>query len=107
MNYLATKLAIVQVARSQGKTKTEKTDKSCHPADIPTKPPHGKERMFKRERLLGLMVVPPAKSSSSATAATGAGGAEDEADRARRAPSGPPPGTWDRALGRLLGRGRG
>ena len=30
ITYLATKLAIAQEAKSQGKTKTEKTDESCH-----------------------------------------------------------------------------
>ena len=107
MKYLATKLAVVQEVRSQGKIKTKKIDESCHPAGILTKPLQRKESAFNRGRLLGPRVAPPAKPSPNAATATGASGAEGEDDRARRAPPGPAPGTWSRALGRLLGRGRG
>ena len=107
MKYLAAKLAILHVARSQGKTKTDLLDESCHPPGILTKPLQGKEYVFKRGRLLGLRVVPPAKPSSGAATATSASGAEGKADRARRAPSDPAPETWGRAVGRLLGQGRG
>ena len=58
-------------ARSQGKIKTEKINKSCHPAGVLTKLLQGKEYAFKRGRLLGLR----AKPSSSAAVATGASGA--------------------------------
>ena len=107
IKYLAAKLAIMQEARSRGKVKTEKSDESSHPAEILTKPLQREKFVLKRRRLLKLRAVLPAKLSFSATTATGSGGAEGEADRARRAPSDPAPGTWGRALGRLLGRGRG
>ena len=107
MKYLAAKLVILQEARSKGKTKTEKIDESLQPLGILTKPLQGKEYVFKRGRLLGPRAVPPARPSSGATTATGASGAEGKADRARRAPSDLAPGTCGRALGRLLGRGRG
>ena len=59
MKYLATKPAIVQAARSEGKVRTEKIGEDCHSADILTKPLQGKEFEFKRGRLLGLRVAPP------------------------------------------------
>ena len=59
MKYLAAKLVILQEARSQGKTKTEKTDESCHPPHIQTKLLQGKVYVFKRGRLLGLRAVLP------------------------------------------------
>ena len=107
MKYLAAKLAVVQEARSRGKTKTRKIDESFHPADILTKPLQGREFVFKRGRLLGLKAVPPAKPSSSAAVATGVGSVEGRADQDRCHPHGPAPGTWSRALERLLGRERG
>ena len=48
MKYLAAKMAILQEDRSQGKTKAEKTDGSCHPPEILTKPLQGKGYLFKR-----------------------------------------------------------
>ena len=107
MKYLAVKMTSAAKARSQGKIKTEEIDEIYHPPDILTKPLKRKECVFKRGRLLGLSVVPPAKPSSGATTAAGASGAEGKADRARCAPCDPVPGTWGRALGRLLSRGRG
>ena len=98
-------LAIAQEARSQGKTKTEKTGGSFHTPDISTKPLQGKDFVFKRP--LGLEVTPPAKPSSGAAPAANAGEAEGKAGRPQRAPSGPATGTRDRALGELPGRGRG
>ena len=83
----------MQEARAQGKTKTEKTDKGCHPADILTKPLQGKGYAFKRGRLLGLRIAPLTKPSSSAAAAVGACGAEGETDHARCTPLGSAPGT--------------
>ena len=47
------------------------------------------------------------KPSSGSAPAAETGEAEEKGKRPRRAPSGPPPGTWDRALRELLGRGRG
>ena len=71
----ATKLAIVQEARTQGKIKTEKIDKNCHPPGILTRPLQGKKFVFKWGRLLGLQVTPATKSSSDAPLATEASGA--------------------------------
>ena len=107
MKYLAAKMAVVQEARAQGKIKTEKIEKSCLPADVLTRTLQGKKFAFKRERLLGLRVAPPTIPSSSAAATASASGAEGETDRARCAPPGLAPGTLSRAVGRLLGRGRG
>ena len=67
VKYLAAKLAIVKAARSEGK--------------------------FKRGRLLGLRVTPPARPSSGVGATAGANGAKAEADRARSASPGPATGT--------------
>ena len=75
MKYQAAKLAVVQEARSQDKIKTEKTNEGCHPADILTRPLQGKEYAFKRGRLLGLRVVPPAELSYDAAVAMSASGA--------------------------------
>ena len=107
IKYLAAKLASVQEARSQGITKAEKIDGSFNPPGILTKPLQGKERVFKRGRFLGLKVIRPVGLGSGAVSAAGADEAEGKGDRPRRALSGPPPGTWDRALGKLPGRGRG
>ena len=93
MKCLAAKLAFVQEARTQGKAKTEKISESCHPADILTKPLQGKECAFKRGRLLGIRVAPPAKPGSSKAAATGAGGTKGKAGHARCPPPAPAPGT--------------
>ena len=107
MKYLAAKLAIVQAARAEGKTKTEQVDQSCHPADILTKPLQGKEFEFKRARLLGLRAVPPTRPSPGSGPSARVGEPEAEADRVRGAPPGPAPGRWSRAVGRLLGLGSG
>ena len=107
MKYLAAKMAVVQEARSQGKTKTEKANEDCDPAGILTKPLQAKKYAFKRGRFLGLRVVPPAKLRSSAAAATSTSGAKGETHRARCPAPGPAPGTWGRAVEGQFGRGRG
>ena len=63
--------------------------------------------MFKRGRLLGLKIAPPARPSPGAAPAAEAGRAEEKGERLRRAPSGPAPGTWDGELREMPGRGRG
>ena len=107
IKYLAAKLSVVQGARSEGKIKPEKTDEGCHPVEILTKPLQGKEFEFKRGRLVGPRFTPPARPSSNLDATTSASGPESEDGRVRGAPPGSAPGTWSRAAGRLLSRGRG
>ena len=63
--------------------------------------------MYKRGRLLDLKYVQPVGLGSGAASAAGADEAEDKGGRPRRAPFSPAPGTWDRALRKLPGRGRG
>ena len=62
--------------------------------------------MFKRRRLLGLKVTPPAKSGANAAPTAEAMEAREKNARPPRAPSSTAPGTWGRALKGLPGQGR-
>ena len=107
MKYLAAKLAIVQEARSWGKTKTVKIHRSCHPAGILTKPLQGKEFEFKRARLLGLSTEPPAGARPGTNPPARPGASEGGVALPAEQPAGPTSGGWGQAVGRLLGLGSG
>ena len=69
MKYLAAKLAIVQDAKAEKKIETVKTSEAFHNTNILTKPLQGEEFIYKRGRLLGPEVTPPARPSGHAQAA--------------------------------------
>ena len=91
MKYLAAELAIVPEAKAQGKAKAGKSDVSCHPPGILTKPLQGGGSCSSEGAFWGLKAALPAKSSSGAAPATKAGEAKEKSARPRRALSDSPP----------------
>ena len=60
--YLAAKLALVQDAKAEDEIEKVKNSEALRNADTLMKPLQGEEFVYKRGRLLGLGVTPPARN---------------------------------------------